>query len=341
VLALLALLLAAAYGHVAVAVNVNVNANANANANANPNATATTTTNPTTTANPTATTNPSTSTRTNPTTSTSTNRTPERDPEPDRERIAAAREQLFLTLLRTYPERPPAVTFREVAGLIDEGPFAERDRAEYWIGSARLAASDRDGARLWFARLARDYPGSVWEERSWIGLGDAAAQERDYGAALAWYRRAADAGDAAVRELSRIDQAQTLLLRRRQRAAWAAGAVALLIASFFAASAFRARAALRPLPAETRIVLPVLAVLALLSTRVDPAPRLAILELCAGGALLSLLSGLRLRSVRPKSAARLAHAALALAALSCIAYVAVYEGDLIGMVQETFRAGPE
>jgi len=274
-------------------------------------------------------------------TSTSAKRNPERDPEPDRERIAAAREQLFLTLLRTYPERPPADTFREVARLIDEGPFAQRDRAEYWIGSARLAASDRDGARLWFARLARDYPGSVWVERSWLGLGDAAAQERDYSAALGWYRRAADAGDAAVRELSRIDQAQTLLLRRRQRAAWAAGAIALLIASFFAASAFRARAALRPLPAETRIVLPVLAVLALVSTRVDPAPRLAILELCAGGALLSLLSGLRLRAVRPQSAARLAHAALALAALSGIAYVAVYEGDLIGMVQETFRAGPE
>ena len=254
---------------------------------------------------------------------------------------SAAREQRFLDLLRSYPERPPADSFRQIAQLIDEGPFAERDRAEYWIASARLAASDRDGARAWFARLSHDYPGSVWEERSWIGLGDAAARERDYGTALAWYRRAAAARDAAVREFSRIDQAQTLLLRRRQRAAWAAGALALLVASFFAASAFRARAPLRPLPAETRIVLPVLAVLALLSTRVDPAPRLAILELCACGALLSFLSGVRLRAVRPKSVARLAHAALALAALACAGYVVVYQADLIGMVQETFRAGPE
>lgn len=254
---------------------------------------------------------------------------------------AAAREDRFLDLLRTYPERPPADTFRQVAQLIDEGPFAERDRAEYWIGSARLAAGDLDGARLWFGRLARDYPGSVWEERSWLGLGDAGAQERDYGTALGWYGRAATAGDAAVRELSRIDGRQTMVLRRRQRVAWGAGALALCIAAFFAASSWKARAAVRPLPAETHIVLPVLAVLALLSVRVDPAPRLAILELCAGGAALTLLSGIRLRALRPRPPARLLHAALALAALCCIAYVAVYRGDLVGMVQETFRAGPE
>jgi hypothetical protein len=84
--------------------------------------------------------------------------------------------------------------------------------------------------------------------------------------------------------------------------------------------------------------LPVLAVLAVLSVKVDPAPRAAILEICAGGALLSLLSGLRLRAARPN---RVLHALLALAALGCLAYVAVYRGDLIGMVQETFRAGRE
>jgi len=79
--------------------------------------------------------------------------------------------------------------------------------------------------------------------------------------------------------------------------AWAAGAVALAIAAFFALGGRRARWI--PLPAETRIVLPVLAVLALLSTRVDPAPRAAVLTLCAGGALLSLLSGARLRALAP------------------------------------------
>jgi hypothetical protein len=121
--------------------------------------------------------------------------------------------------------------------------------------------------------------------------------------------------------------------------AWAAGAVALAIAGFFALGGRRARWV--PLPAETRIVLPVLAVLALLSTRVDPAPRAAVLTLCAGGALLSLLSGARLRALGPGRAGRLTHALLGLLALACVAYVAVYRADLIGMVQETFRIGPE
>lgn len=254
---------------------------------------------------------------------------------------AARREARFLDLLRTYPNRPPAETFRQVAQLVDEGPFPERDRAEYWIGSARFAAQDRPGARLWFSRLARDYPGSVWEERSWLALGDAAAQEGDFALALTWYRRAAGAGDAAVRELARLDEQQARLLQRRQRFAWAAGAAALSIAAFFALSAIRARAAVRPLPAETHVVLPVLGVLSLLSLRLDPAPRLAVLELCAGGAVLSLLSGLRLRAVPLRPLGRALHAALALAALFCVAYLAVYRGDLVGMVQETFRAGPE
>jgi hypothetical protein len=35
------------------------------------------------------------------------------------------------------------------------------------------------------------------------------------------------------------------------------------------------------------------------------------------------------------------HALLALAAVACLAYLAVYDGDLVGMVLETFRAGPE
>jgi len=252
-----------------------------------------------------------------------------------------SRQDRFQYLLRTYPDRPPAETFREVAQLIEEGPFAERDRAEYWIGSARLAAGDRAGARAWFARLGRDYPGSVWEQRSWLGLGDAAGQERNYGPALDWYRRAQGASDAAVRELGQISATQAVILRTRQRIAWLSGAIALCIGAFFLISSLRHGVRPWPVPAEARIVLPVLCVLALLSTRIDPAPRTAILQLCAGGALIALLSGMRLRAVRPRVPGKLVHAALALFALLCVAWIALYRGDLIGMVQETFRAGPD
>ena len=253
----------------------------------------------------------------------------------------AARQERFVELLRTYPERPPAETFRLVAQLIEEGPFAERDRAEYWIGSARLAAGDRPGAREWFERVGRDYPGSVWQERSWLGMGDAAAQEHRYGLALHWYARAHGAADSAVSELARIAARQIEVLRARQRLAWAAGLFALVVLVFFAVSFWRARGALWPMPAEARILLPVLAVLALLSVKVDPAPRAAVLQTCAGGALLVFVSGLRLRALRPRGLRKALHLALALLAMASLAYAAIYRADMAGLALETFRVGPE
>lgn len=254
---------------------------------------------------------------------------------------ASAAQEQFLYLLRSYPERAPAETFQRVERLVEAGPFEERDRAEFWIGSAALAAGDRAKARAWFGRVARDYPGSAWEERSWLGLGDAAAQERDYRAALQWYARAQVARDAAVRELGNISARQARVLQARQRAAWACALLAAGIAGFFAFSSWRRRARPWPLPAETRIVLPVLAVLSLLSLRIDAAPRAAVLQLCGAGALLSLLSGMRLSALQPRGLRRALHLLLALTALACIAFVALYRSDLIGMVAETFRAGPD
>src|SRR5205807_1195234 len=92
-------------------------------------------------------------------------------------------------------------------------------------------------------------------------------------------------------------------------------------AEYWLGSALHAPFGLWPLPAEARIVLPVLAVLALLSVRQDPAPRAAIFELCTGAALLVTLSGLRLRAASPRGASRFLHAAGTLAALVALAYV--------------------
>jgi tetrahydromethanopterin S-methyltransferase subunit D len=82
-------------------------------------------------------------------------------------------------------------------------------------------------------------------------------------------------------------------------------------------------------------------VLALLSFRVDAAPRATILTLCAAGAVLTGLSGLRQRAMQPRGLARALHLVLTVGALGAVAYLAIYRGDLIGMVLETFRAGPE
>jgi hypothetical protein len=209
------------------------------------------------------------------------------------------------------------------------------------MGSAWLALQEREAARKWFGRVAKDHPGSVWVERSWLGMGDAAAQERRYGIALEWYGKAGTARDEAVREMGRVSASSTRTLRERQRWAWAAGGVALVVAGLLGASLGRHRpVSLWPLPAEARIVVPVLAVLALLSVRQDPAPRTAILELCGGAAVLVTLSGLRLRAASPRGTARALHAAGTLAALSALVYVAVYRGGLVGMLLETLRAGP-
>jgi hypothetical protein len=255
---------------------------------------------------------------------------------------AEGRQERFVYLLRTYPERPPRETLGQVEKLVGEGDFAERDRAEYWLGSAWVSLQERERARRWFEQVQRDHPGSVWGERSWLGMGDVAAQEGRYGAAMEWYAKAEGARDPAVREMGRVATHSTHVLRARQRWAWAAAAVVLIVAVLLAVSVGRhGPLRLWPLPAETRIVLPVLAVLALLAVRQDPGPRAAIWELCGGAAVLVTLSGLRLRAAAPRGAARGLHVAGTLVALGALAYVAVYRGGMVGMLLETLRAGPE
>ena len=286
-------------------------------------------------------------------------------PAPD---AAAERQERFLYLLRTYPERPPDQTLGEVAVLVDQGPFAERDRAIYWLGSARLSLGDRPGLRRWYEKLRREYPGTAWVERSHLGMADAAAQERRFGESLRWYDFADGASDAAVRELSRISRMQILILQTRRHIAWAGQLVALAIGLWLlvstlrlerlglaraaapAASPLARRASLRPAlrallapPDDARVLIPALLVLSLIALTQDPAPRAAVLELSGGGALLTWLSGARLRALgagAPRSA-RLAQGALALLAMACVAYAAIWRGDLVGMVLETMRAGPD
>jgi hypothetical protein len=50
---------------------------------------------------------------------------------------------------------------------------------------------------------------------------------------------------------------------------------------------------------------------------------------------------MRLSALQPRGPGRVLHLALALAALGCAAFVVLYRSDLIGMVTETFRSGPD
>jgi len=253
-----------------------------------------------------------------------------------------ARNLRFLSLLRSYPQRSPRDTVAQVERLVDEGDFAEHDRAEFWIASVLFSLNDGDAARRWFTRLQHDHQDSVWAERSFLSLGDAATQERRYALAVDWYGKAMSAKDESVREIARVSMPTVKALRSRQILAWAAGAVVVAAAALLGVSLVRHRPlVVWPLPVEARVVLPVLFVLALLSTRLDAPQRAVVLELCAGSALLVILSGLRLRAAWPRGGARAVHAAGTLAALVALAYVAVYRGGMVGMLLETFRAGPE
>lgn len=252
-----------------------------------------------------------------------------------------ARQESFAALLRTYADRRPQDSLSLAERLVEAGPFAEHDRAEYWIGNVRLSLGDRDGAAAWFGRLSRDHPDSPWAGRGQLGLADIASEEHRYGAAVAIYARAAGDKDAVVRERARIRSAQVLALRARQRRAWAAAAFALAWVSLLVASVVRLRARVLPLPAELRIAGPVLVVLALFSLRQEPAPRAAVLEVAAAGAVLATVSGLRLRAVAQGPCARGLHAALTVAALFACAYAAACRNELVGSVLETFRAGAE
>jgi hypothetical protein len=277
---------------------------------------------------------------------------------------ADTREKQFTYLLRTYPERPPDVTLGQVAQLVDQGPFAERDRAIFWIGSARLSLADHAAARVWFAKLSREHPDSVWVQRSYLGLAEAAAFEHHFDEALSWYSRADQSSDATVRELARISRPQVMTLQRRQKIGWLCGALVAAAMLLLLVSTLRAarlasnappnaksdakpesfaqliRRALAP-PAEARILLPLLLVVAIASLGQDSAPRGAALELCIAGGVLVWLSGAFLRAHPLALPKRAAYALGLLVILGCGAYVAIWRHDLVGMVQETWRAGPD
>ena len=268
-----------------------------------------------------------------------------------------ARQQQFIELLRTYPQRPVAESHRLAEALVDAGPFAERDRALYWLGSARLSAKDLPGARGSFARLRREHPGSAWVERATLGEAEACGLERDYACALRWLEQAKAARDPAVRELGRLSTAQVTTLLARRRIAIAGLAFAAAVLSWLVGSFWRRRqrailstriggplahtVAILPLPIEVAALLPVLGMLALLSVRQDPAPRAAVLQICAAGALLVTASGLRMRAAAPGAAERVLQIAATALALAACVYAAVWRADLIAMVLETIRAGPE
>ncbi|HEY0482337.1 MAG TPA: hypothetical protein VGD37_32675 [Kofleriaceae bacterium] len=225
-------------------------------------------------------------------------------------------------------------------------------RAALWLAdwlrrSGRFAEA---GAR--YAAIVSRWP-ALPEAREALrgGAGSAIdAHEWSRAEALASQLPAAEPADRIVR-----DDLLAAAARGRRRARWyaaawlaIAGAFAALLGSF-AEALLRSppgtrRAALRP-PSEVMFLAPVAAVLIGVAFTAHQLIAPAVTAISAGGVVLAWLSGATLEQLRargrPHRLRGVVHAAVCLAGVAALAYVALTRDGLIDALIETVRFGPE
>jgi hypothetical protein len=206
---------------------------------------------------------------------------------------------------------PAAAAFEDVIARFPGTPLARR--AAVGAAAVAIAANRFDDARERIAALPVDEP-----------------------------------SDQAVR-----DELAERLETRQLRIAWYVRAWIVLIAGFVLlvgslAHATRSlRGALRALrpPPEVVYALPVIAILiaTAMTTFVQIIPPVVMISI--GGLVLAWLSGAGLvaarRAGRPMRARAIAHAAITALSVAALVYIAVTRGDLLDLIVETVRFGPE
>jgi len=222
-------------------------------------------------------------------------------------------------LRRDFVGRPKAQSMAALAALANEAPdTAAAARALDWLGDLRHGEGDRAGAEAAYARAyrSRDPDGHRLAAR---GLGDLAVERGAFVRAEALFTeaRAGAAGVLAIELDQKIANAKKS--HRRALAEWASWALVAAALAFFLV---RARVWQRPLavPTEALYVAPVYALLIAGCLGRDPAV-LHALWLCALWSLaLIAAAGLSARRAVPVGAAKIAHAALLLAANGALFY---------------------
>jgi len=243
---------------------------------------------------------------------------------------------------------PPAEVDRRARALVDAAwpgaPEAALWHAEWLRRSRRLAE-----AAAQFDAIAARWPASPHAAQALRGAAGTALDARDWGRAAELARRlpAAEPADRVLR-----DELLEAAARGGRRGhwyalAWLGLAVAVSgLAVSFAEALLRAPRPrrVRP-PLELLFLAPVAAVLVgvALTTHELIAP--AVLLVSAGGLVLAGLSGATLDLLaargQPLGRRALLHAALCAAAIAALLYIALTRGDLLDMVIETVRFGPE
>jgi tetratricopeptide (TPR) repeat protein len=236
------------------------------------------------------------------------------------------------------------------AAALAEAEWPGAADAALWLAEwlRRIRRLDEADAR--YATVVERWPGSPQAVLALRGAAGAALEARRWDRAEELAARLPD-----VEPADRIVRADVLdaAARGRRRARWYALAWGIAIAGFVALAGSLAESALRggrrwpklAPPLEVVFLAPVAAVLVgvALTTHQLIAP--AVLGLTAGGLGLAYLSGCTLDTLRargrPVRRRALAHGLIAAIAVAAIFYIVIMRDDLLDMVIETVRFGPD
>jgi hypothetical protein len=257
----------------------------------------------------------------------------------------------FNEVLQGFPERPEAESIARVEALLAEHPdWSGGARATLWLAEVHQRGDRLDAAARRFAEVIERWPDSEAAFSAWRGAGDVAAAQRRFAEAARFYERMPVAGDPGRREARRdalagLDRLR-LHYRLYQAALVALGLIALgLIASARAGAGSwpaTARTLVRP-PIDVIYMIPIAALLVWAAYREFATAGPAVAIICAGGLAVTWLSAAALRAGptgHPRARA-LAHAAAGALAAIALTYAVLYRIDLIELMLNTLRHGPE
>jgi tetratricopeptide (TPR) repeat protein len=253
------------------------------------------------------------------------------------------------------------------------GEWTEVARRHEALATEVLGDGEPQDALAGLEAIVRENPRYPRVQAVRVLLAKAWEREGDAERAVAWLREAVDAATDAERsslqfalvgmlvrsgdldgaegeaaQLGRPD-AMALVETARSRRTWRRVLLALVLAiGALAIGALRReagswRAACRrlwPPPFEVWFLVPIGAVLTLVSRTGNPLVARAVLAVALAGGAVSWISGALLANA-PRSARRIMlHVVLALVAVAACTYLAVDHGRLIDLLSETWRSGP-
>lgn len=216
-----------------------------------------------------------------------------------------------------------------------------RDRALFWLSSQRVSAGDSAGGVHWLEVLIAGSSAPKDVHRAELQIAVIESRARHYARALEIERRYLDSADPLARELARNQLESTLDAQLYDRL-FALGLS--LIAALFLGLLFgvrRRRAALRPLPFEVKLYLPIAALLSALTLAEDRRVGLAVLGIVISGGILAVLNGAYLRSAHPRGPWRLLYLGAVGGAAISLGFCAVHLAHLTDLVITTLTQGAD